>query len=207
GGQLLRMSNRKALARGTVIHGLFEQVEWVDSIPDRSILLGIAEQLCDPKVDPIQEVTEFEKMLQRSETARILDRKYYLQPFEESIIEALPDEFNAKEARLEVHNERSFVVPDSGRMLSGTVDRLVLIFGKQGLLAADIIDFKTDRLEKGEQALAERVAYYLPQIEAYRRAIHSLFRLPMERIAARLLFVDGGTQWAFPQKQLGSPVS
>ncbi len=207
GGQLLRMSNRKALARGTVIHGLFEQVEWVDSIPDRSILLGIAEQLCDPKVDPIQEVTEFEKMLQRSETARILDRTYYLQPFEESIIEALPDEFNAKEARLEVHNERSFVVPDSGRMLSGTVDRLVLIFGKQGLLAADIIDFKTDRLEKGEQALAERVAYYLPQIEAYRRAIHSLFRLPMERIAARLLFVDGGTQWAFPQKQLGSPVS
>ena len=43
--QLLRFSNKAALARGTVIHGLFEEVDWIENVPKDLELLEIAKRL------------------------------------------------------------------------------------------------------------------------------------------------------------------
>lgn len=59
------------------------------------------------------------------------------------------------------------------------------------LLAADILDFKTDSVEAGP-AIAERAACYRPQLEAYRRAVAQVFMLDPKRITARLLFAEPG---------------
>jgi hypothetical protein len=40
--------------------------------------------------------------------------------------------------------------------------------------------------------IAERVEYYRPQLDAYRRAIAEVFRLDPRKITARLLFVEPG---------------
>ncbi len=204
--QLLRFSNKEALARGTVIHGLFEEVKWIEKVPTDLELLEIAKRLGDGILDAHSQVTEFRRMLEREEIASVLTPAYYLRPNEESVIESLPDSFNLETARIEVHNERTFIVSDSGQMLAGTIDRLVLIYGGDQLLSADIVDFKTDRLDIADpNALQERAKHYQPQIEAYRRAVSSIFDLDLQHICARLLFVDAGLCYSFSPQASPSP--
>ena len=158
-------------------------------------------------VDAHSQVTDFRRMLEREEIVNVLKPDYYLRPYDESVIVSLPDAFNLESARLEVHNERTFVVSDSGQMLSGTIDRLVLIYGGDQLLAADIVDFKTDRLDLADpNAIEDRANHYQPQIAAYRRAVSSIFNLELHHICARLLFVDAGLCYSFSPQESPSPV-
>lgn len=204
--QLLQFSNRKALDRGTIIHGLFEEIIWIDQVPADKQLLETANRLSEGHADPQFQVTDFRRMLDREETVKVLSPDYYLQPFDETVIEAIPDEFNISQARLEVHNERSFVIPDETTMLSGTIDRLVLIYNDNQLLAADIVDFKTDKLNfEDASEIQKRADHYRPQIEAYRRAVQSIFGLEMERICGRLVFVGGGVVYGFSPQSAPSP--
>ena len=204
---LLQPSNRKALDRGTVIHGLFEQVNWIEDVPSDRDLLEVANKLCDGHVDPEKQVSDFRRMLEKESIAKVLNQDYYLEPFDESVIEAIPDSFNLGKARFEVHNERSFVVPESTFMLSGTIDRLVLIFNGDQLLAADVVDYKTDKIDFDDAIeVKNRTDHYRPQIEAYRRAVSSLFGLEIERISARLVFVSGDQVAPFSPISSPSPV-
>jgi ATP-dependent exoDNAse (exonuclease V) beta subunit len=60
-------------------------------------------------------------------------------------------------------------------------------------LAAEIIDFKTDALDPGNAAqLAERIAFYSPQLQAYRDAVSTFTGLSAERITVTLAFVQAG---------------
>ena len=76
--------------------------------------------------------------------------------------------------------------------MSGTVDRLVLLFKNVQVVAADVIDFKTDAVEPDSVQLDEAVEHYRPQIDAYRRAISAMFHIPKKQVSARLLFVTPG---------------
>ena len=72
----------------------------------------------------------------------------------------------------------------------GFVDRLVTLQAGSKAIAADIIDYKTDRIDLSDpEALAQRVEYYRPQLQAYKVAVGKLLGLPPERISARLAFV------------------
>lgn len=203
---LLQPINHQALQRGTVIHGLFEMLTWIDAIPADAELLVQANRLSAGHVDSQKMVQQFRQMLDCEAVAKVLAPEYYLEPFDESVIAAIPDDFHHGNATLEVHNERTFVVADSGSMLSGTIDRLVLIFSRNRLVAADIVDFKTDRIDPDDtMAVRDRVEHYRPQIEAYQRAVGSIFGLDPERISARLVFVDAGLVQGFRPTPAPSP--
>jgi len=89
--------------------------------------------------------------------------------------------------------ERSFVVPDGKRLLKGKFDRVVLAVNDSGqATAAHLIDFKTDRVAEGSDALAQRVESYRPQAEAYRRALSLMLGLDESAITAELLFTTPG---------------
>ena len=85
--------------------------------------------------------------------------------------------------------------------MQGFIDRLLLYYradkvsgdkpNADAVIAADILDFKTDAVEAGE-AVDQRVEYYRPQLAAYRRAVAEVFRLDPWRVSARLLFVEPG---------------
>ena len=60
-----------------------------------------------------------------------------------------------------VETERPFVVRDGSRMVSGRLDRIVWLRDKDGMPAAQVIDYKTDAISMAE--LSERVEYYRPQ--------------------------------------------
>ena len=49
-----------------------------------------------------------------------------------------------------------------------------------------MIDFKTDNVPV--EALSERVTYYRPQIEAYRRSVLARAHIPTENVTASLVF-------------------
>ena len=91
--------------------------------------------------------------------------------------------------------ERRFLVVDEEAggdgavLVPGAFDRVVLAAG-----AAEIIDFKTDRIgapgAPDAAALAARVAHYAPQMQAYRRALAQLTGLAPAAIACHLLFLE-----------------
>jgi len=75
--------------------------------------------------------------------------------------------------------------------LNGSLDRVVWLGGGDQIVAADVIDFKTDAIAIGDtNALAARTEYYRPQMEAYRRAVVRLSKLPAERVSIRLVFTS-----------------
>jgi ATP-dependent exoDNAse (exonuclease V) beta subunit len=94
---------------------------------------------------------------------------------------------------LEVFRERRFAVRSGDQLIAGTVDRLVLLRRGDQVLACDIVDFKTDALPSGNsEALAAKVEYYAPQLEAYRDAVARSFHVQPAAVTARLVFLSTG---------------
>jgi ATP-dependent helicase/nuclease subunit A len=71
-----------------------------------------------------------------------------------------------RETNAELFAEDEFVV------LQGVVDLAVLLPEEIWLL-----DFKTDKVEDGH--LAEKMAYYAPQLKLYARALEEIYRRPV----------------------------
>jgi len=108
-------------------------------------------------------------------------------------------EFNEQlpkpEGFVELWREKSFEIFENGNWISGCIDR-VTFFRKDGELHADIIDFKTNRPQRGESAAdfaARLSATYASQLAAYRRAVRVLTGIPDENITTRLLLTNDGT--------------
>jgi ATP-dependent exoDNAse (exonuclease V) beta subunit len=94
---------------------------------------------------------------------------------------------------LQVRNEQPVVTKLDGQIMAGTIDRLVLIRRDQNLLAADILDYKTDAIDPRDTASwAAKIDFYRPQLLAYRRAVSKMLRLDLPSVSARLLFVGNG---------------
>ncbi len=105
----------------------------------------------------------------------------------------LAAELAAGNCELDLHQERRLNVIDAGRTISGSIDRLVLIRRNGQVVAADIIDFKTDALIGDEEtAVRDKVAAYRDQLRSYARAIALMYKLTPERIATRLVMLATG---------------
>ncbi len=118
-------------------------------------------------------------------------RLAYADPRQLGFGQAIAAELAAGPVELRVERERRFAIHDAEGLLSGSFDRLVLLVRGGRVLAADLIDFKTDR-PAGAAQLAAQVEFYRPQIAAYRRAIARLYRLDPARISSRLAFLRAG---------------
>ena len=95
----------------------------------------------------------------------------------------------------ELWRERRFAVvreiEGRNEVVSGSFDRVVLWRDANGrALRAEIVDFKTDRVES-PQDRAQTEARYAPQLEAYRDALCLLCRdLKRSTVSASLVFVS-----------------
>lgn len=191
-GSILRLDNAAALARGTMIHAWFEQIAWLDDgLPSPETLKKIAAGFEGSGLNIDDTLRQFHRMLQTPEIAEALSRQAYDQQagafLSPHVRQSLHD------PRLEVHNERRFAVRDEHRMLSGTIDRLVLIYDGDQIVGADVIDFKTDAVSPDDlETLNATVEHYRPQQEAYRSAVAKMFQLQPEQISARLLLLAAG---------------
>ncbi len=184
--KLLETQSSSAFEHGTLIHAWLEQVQWLDDgLPDETTLLAVAARaapgIAADRADCLGRLATLRQQLQQPRIAAALSRPAY---------DRLA---GVGEVRIEVHNERPFALRIGDELLSGSIDRLVLVRRGGKLIAAEVLDYKTDTIVPADkQALADKVEFYQPQIEAYRQAVAKLYRLKLGAISARLLFLHPG---------------
>jgi len=171
-----RLSRKRnpARDRGTVIHAWLAEIQWSDSVPTDEQLLQLAEPHAQ-NIDVAKTLKQFKKMLKREEVGDMLDEEKYMTYLRSSVPDLPAD------IRLEVRAEQPVAGRDGNQIVSGTIDRLILVRSAAGkLLAAEIVDFKTDQ----DASNSER---YEMQIAAYRRVIASSLRI--DDVLTRLVFL------------------
>lgn len=166
----LRLETDPAALRGTVMHQWFEQVDWLDAgdPPDRDALRAGAAAQGAPEDQLDDWLDDFFAALEQPE-------------IREALLQSSFDEGAA------LHRERRFAMRAGDTLLSGAIDRLVVMTDR-----AVVIDYKTDQVSDDPALLQEKADHYRPQIEAYRKAAARITGLPLDRIEARLLFTTPG---------------
>ncbi|HEX5102552.1 MAG TPA: 3'-5' exonuclease, partial [Pirellulaceae bacterium] len=178
---LLAQRPTDAFALGTLIHAWLAEIEWLDDgLPPEDRLREIAARL-RPDIGTLADHLD-------APLANL--RRWLTAP---AIVQALSRKNYDKNAQLQVLREHPFAIRDGDTLLSGSIDRLVLVRNGGHIVAADILDFKTDELPLGDAAaIAARTQFYRPQIEAYASAVANIFRCARPAISMRLLFLNAG---------------
>ena len=180
---LFRPENAVALNFGTLIHLAFEQVEWWNSSSPADIRTALSNKRTD---FPNSMSTLLNSIDETHCVATTLSQTFY---------SSLANFAQTEEIR--VFNELPVTAVIDGQLIRGYVDRIVLGILDGSVICADIIDFKTDNLGKKNEELPARVKHYEPQLMAYRETISQMFKIPIETVSARLLFVSANEHHAF----------
>ncbi|NLY02159.1 MAG: UvrD-helicase domain-containing protein [Rhodopirellula sp.] len=199
GGPLVVLENRlrldagKATTRGTLIHKWMELIEWIeDGIPSEDQLQVAARDVAAVGIDTREAMRQFHAMLTRPQTIAVLSRGTYATPPSAAMPSAVHAVKGIAQPRWEVQRERGFAVRDGDTILAGQIDRLVVLYDGDHPVGADILDFKTDQLRDDPLQVQTRVEHYRSQLEAYRKATAKFLDLPVERVSARLVFLEPG---------------
>lgn len=172
---LLSLSPSRARKRGSVIHGWFELVEWIeDGQPDDGTLRQHALQNQQVEGDEVETMlADFKAMLARP-----------------GVVAALRRPTLAPGRTLDIWRERLFAAKVGDEISRGQFDRVVIQRKGDNILQATLIDFKTDRpTESGFDAAIEQ---YKPQMQAYRTALCVLLGVEPNAVGTSLLFVETG---------------
>jgi len=184
---VIAQNSGKALDRGTRIHAWLSRIEWHDGKGSEAkrwveespeLWWGVEEK------EVRQEAEEVAVQMQKG-----MDWVFGKRDWEKRWADV---------AKLEVWREKSFAVvwerEGKQQVLSGTFDRVVVARdGKGKAVAAEVVDFKTDRLD-GEKEKEERAEYYRPQLEAYAEAVSKLTGLSREKVTTRIAWVWDKTE-------------
>ena len=165
--QLFQSSGSRARELGTLVHALFEEIEWADNESPEKLHDHWAKKKSASHESLFEEAFEqVENSLSDPEIRTTLSRKGETS---------------------ELWREKSFEILLDGAWLSGTFDRVVIEMGKDGLpQKATIIDYKTDQVT--ESTLDEATQKHRSQLETYREVLSKMTGLSHEHISAVLIF-------------------
>jgi ATP-dependent exoDNAse (exonuclease V) beta subunit len=167
----------QARLRGTLVHEWLEALVWLDEgLPPQPELLRIARRVVPELQDDevLATLRWLEGRLALPAVAAVLSRDRW------------PDDAT-------VERELPFLLRWGDTLVEGVIDRLVLVRENSRVVQADVLDYKRDRVDRQTPgALDRRVEFYAPQIEAYREAVATLYRLDPEEVSGRLVFLDAG---------------
>ena len=182
-------------ARGTLVHAWFECINWLEenTVPTRDMLREIAMRtelsgagLREASVDTL--IDEFFEMLTLAATRNTLSAA---DAFQRLIPSLSPHE--RTDVELRVHVERPFVFRHEGEIVHGIIDRLVVAEKDGQPIAAEVVDFKTDRLTGHEKDwIAMKVNDYGDQLRDYQRAVMKSCGLSADAVRLSLLLLDIG---------------
>ncbi|HIE98327.1 MAG TPA: hypothetical protein EYQ63_15295, partial [Fuerstia sp.] len=176
-------------ARGTLFHAWFEAVDWLqDGPPKESQLRKIAALLSTETATVDDLLPMFYDMLKQPNTSGIFTQAAM---FEIPVFCAFAKKSANGAAELCVENERPFVLKRNGAIVQGTIDRLVILREAGKPVAADIVDYKTDKVT-GELAtwVTDKTQHYAAQLQQYRRAVQTCFGIESEAISTRLALLE-----------------
>ena len=188
--RLMTSRGNKAMLRGSAVHRWFEEIAWLeDELPGDDQFRDALDRPEYAELDIDDLLTRFKKVLESRSVIKALSRSGYAtrSVFPAALSKRLRD----GGLHLEVHRERQFAMHRDGELISGTIDRLVLLMDGATPVAADIIDFKTDQA-KNQKLLKALVDVYAEQLEVYKAAVAHMFGLDSEVVTARLLMTEAG---------------
>jgi ATP-dependent helicase/nuclease subunit A len=180
-GLILNRQSDAALARGTAVHALLSRIRWSTDLPAkadwvRSISHEEADlEICASAAD------ELYPRLSTPEDplGQTFSQSAWLQKWKASQV-----------TRLDLWQERRFAVIIGDSLMNGSFDRVVLGYDSKGqLVEAEILDFKTDRINN-ETDRQSRALHYQPQLDAYQSALHRLTGLKVTSIGMRLVWIS-----------------
>lgn len=175
---LMRIADRNALEYGTLVHQLFEGITWWDETKCDLYL----ERLTQRRIRWNSTLQDLLKAFGAyPNAARVLTRAFY---------DELPSFRGVTELDVKVELPVTSIV--DGSLIRGFADRIVLGIRDGQIVAADIIDFKTDGLGDDNTLLPDKINHYRPQLNAYRATIAQMLKLDPSQVTARLLFVTAG---------------
>jgi ATP-dependent helicase/nuclease subunit A len=168
-GALFEIDLRERADYGTAIHGLFEEITWLDQTKTKDAiarwrtLFPLSDELDKELVD------EFMKVLDDLECRSLL---------------------SSTQVPCELWREQEFEIVLNQQWITGVIDRAVIAEDKS---FAEIIDFKSNRMpldhpEKLQAALQKAADGYRSQLHLYRRALSLMMDIPEDRISLKLLF-------------------
>ena len=179
--------SRTLFDRGTAIHGCFEQIQWLDHTQlDRDFFRkNLIENVFRGQKPPanLEEIIDgFFALCNDATVKKILSPASY-------------GKISGNHSELEVYRERSYIaVSESNRgRVHGIIDRLVLQRQNGIVVAADIIDYKTNSdvpEDPEELRIFVQAMHYDEQLNHYRREIEKMYTLAPGSVTARLLFTD-----------------
>jgi len=180
--------------RGIVFHAGFETLEWLKDgeTPDAAtVYTRLRRQLQDQSLtaDLLRRlVDEFLQSLSLSAVRHVFSRNAL---GGSTLLAGWCDAVRSGRADVVVDCERSFVRIHDGALIQGTIDRLVTVRQNGRVVAADIVDFKTDRMI-GDADLwrREKVEHYAGQLGEYRRAVRHITSSPQLPVSTRLLLLE-----------------
>lgn len=192
--QRMRLDAAQSLDRGSLMHAWFEAIEWLDTQrPNRGELEKLGQSVILTALDLTSLIDDFERALARPAMSALLTLATYRQPARHAADGGVCLRPGLARPRWKVWRERPFALREGDTILSGKIDRLVVLYDGDQAVAADLVDFKTDAVSVDEpRAIDARVAHYRPQLEAYRRAVARLLGLDAGQASARLAFVEAG---------------
>lgn len=183
-------SDPRHFERGTALHRALALVGWLeDGSPSRDavrndlITAGFGVEEAERYADA------FFAQLRLPGAAALLSRSSY---------EAAASESGGT-ARPVLYRERLFLATSgtSASLDRGVVDRLVLLKKDGRTIGADLIDFKTDRIDDPGRYTSNKVTpddplvgHYFGQLDAYRRLLTRRFGLDASAVTLRLYLLD-----------------
>jgi ATP-dependent helicase/nuclease subunit A len=190
-------SDSPARLQGRLMHKWFEQITWIeDPLPDdRHLHLAAREILSSPgspRLNLARSMQRFRELLAAPCLQAMLSRTRYSGQQAAEFPAAVTGQFSGGGLVAKVHNERGFAFYEQDQLVQGFIDRLVLLYREDRVVAAEILDYKTDIWEGTRpETFRDKATFYAPQIQAYRLAVARLTGLAVDRIAAQLIFLHG----------------
>ena len=177
-GDLLRATHVASMRVGSLIHGWFEQVTWLeDGLPGDELWYELGRRHGVESSELEQAKQQAESIIHNDSIHKLFSRRSY--------------ESRYPGATVRVHREYPFAMLEQNRLIRGVIDRVVIVTQNNEFVAAEVIDFKTDKVVD-DAHLQRLIDRYALQVEMYRRATAQRYRSELHGIKGRLLFLDIG---------------
>ena len=164
-----------------------------DGEPEAALLRKVAYRYTTAELDIDAELHAFRRLLNVPQTRSVLSRCGYGNPAALGFSAACCAELQHPNVALQVLRERPFAIREDDAIVHGIIDRLVLFCQGKTVIAADLLDFKSEVISISDTAeIAAAVARYQSQLALYQRAMARQYALDADRITMRLLFVQCG---------------
>ncbi len=171
---------------GTIVHCLFEQVDWLEDFQwDREAMKQRVFATLPPedlaRVSVAHCLDSMERWIAHDTIRAALSRSRYEKWIQSGV------------TKLEVYNERALLEVMERTLVRGTIDRLVLGYQGDRIARVEILDYKTDAMDPNQSPeawLEERTEYHRPQLELYRDVLCKQFGLSKARVALTLIMLS-----------------